>query len=67
MVRAYMYADSKVEGLLHSEELALHNHLRHTHCPLTHIVDGHKASKEEAPPPGFQEQNALQTRPCLLR
>jgi len=50
-----MYADSKVEGLLHGEELALHNHLRHAHCTLTHVVDGHKAGKEEAPPPGLQE------------
>ncbi len=57
-----MYADGKVEGLLHSEELAFHHHLRQPHCTLTQVVDGHKASKEEAPPPCLQEQDTLHTR-----
>lgn len=58
--RAYMYADSKVEGLLHSEQLALYRHLRQVYHALTEVVYGHKASEKEAPAPRLQEQDALQ-------
>lgn len=54
-----MDADSKIEGLLHSEELALHNQLNQSHCPLADVVNGHKASKEEAPAPSLQEEDPL--------
>lgn len=55
-----MYADSKVEGLLHSEQLAFHCHLRQVYHTLTEVVYGHKASEEKAPAPRLQEQDALQ-------
>ena len=46
-----MYADSKIEGLLHSEQLALHYHLCNPHRALANVVYWHKAGKEEAPAP----------------
>ena len=54
-----MYADSKVERLLHGEQLALHNHLCQVYHPLAEVVYGHKAGEEEAPAPRLQEQDAL--------
>lgn len=54
-----MYADSKVEGLLHCEELALHNHFHQPHRPFTDVVDRSQASKEEEPAPSFQKQDPL--------
>ena len=61
-----MNADSKVKGLLHSEQLALHDHLSHPHRPFTHVMDGHKPSKEEAPSPCLQKQDPLHTHTSLL-
>ena len=55
-----MDADSKVQGLLHCEQLALHHHLCHPHHSFTDVVNRHEPSKEEAPSPCFQEQNPLQ-------
>ena len=64
---AYMYADSKVEGRVSGEQLALYDRLRQPHTALTDAVNRHKASKEEAPAPGFQRVYPLQSAKLTVR
>ena len=49
--KPYVYANSKVQGLLDCEQLALHHHLCHPHHTLTQIVYRYKAGEEKAPAP----------------